>query len=78
MKEHRPLKAGANPFTQENVPFVFEALGRQIPEWKLDEYKLCGVLPDENTARLEISDTIKLIPMGAARLRISAFPVADK
>lgn len=78
LKEHRPLKAGANPFTQENVPFVFEALGRQIPEWKLDEYKLCGVLPDENTARSEISDTIKLIPMGAARLRISAFPVADK
>ena len=78
LKECRLLKPGVNPFTQDNVPLIFEALGRQIPEWKLDEYKLCGVLPYENAVKSDVCDTLELIPMGAARLRISAFPVVNR
>lgn len=74
LKERKDLKPGVNPFTQADIPLVFEAYGRQIPDWKIDEYKLCGVLPDEDAVKSDISEKLELIPMGAARLRISAFP----
>lgn len=74
LKEHKDLKPGVNPFTQADIPLVFEAYGRQIPDWKIDEYKLCGVLPDEDAVKSDTSEKLELIPMGAARLRISAFP----
>ena len=34
-----------NPFTLSSVPMEFKAQGRLIPDWKIDEYGLCGVLP---------------------------------
>lgn len=74
LKERKDLKPGVNPFTQADIPLIFEAYGRQIPEWKIDEYKLCGVLPDEDAVKSDTSEKLELIPMGAARLRISAFP----
>ena len=67
-----------NPFTHENVPLVFEAVGRQVPDWTIDEYKLCGVLPYEDAVKSDVEEKIELIPMGAARLRISAFPTCDQ
>ena len=42
-------------------------------EWKIDETGLCGVLPEEDAVKGD-KEEITLIPMGAARLRISAFP----
>lgn len=77
LKERRKLQPGRNPFTQSDVPLVFEAQGRQVPEWKIDEYKLCGVLPYEDVAKSDTCETLELIPMGAARLRISAFPTCE-
>lgn len=74
LKERKELKPGVNPFTQADVPLVFEARGRLVPDWKIDEYKLCGVLPYENAVKSDVCETLELIPMGAARLRISAFP----
>ena len=74
LKERKDLKPGVNPFTQADIPLVFEAYGRQISDWKIDEYKLCGVLPDEDAVKSDTSEKLELIPMGAARLRISAFP----
>ena len=64
------------PFDTEHVPFTFKAKGRQIPSWGIDKYGLCGVLPDENAPQSNVLEDITLIPMGAARLRISSFPVA--
>lgn len=77
LKERRKLQPGRNPFTQSEVPLVFEAQGRQVPDWKIDEYKLCGVLPYEDVAKSDTCETLELIPMGAARLRISAFPTCE-
>lgn len=77
LKERKELKSGVNPFTQADIPLVFEATGRQVPEWTIDEYKLCGVLPDEDAVKSDVSETLELIPMGAARLRISAFPTCE-
>ncbi|WP_075966363.1 beta-L-arabinofuranosidase domain-containing protein [Parabacteroides massiliensis] len=66
-----------NPFTLSSVPMEFKAQGRLVPDWKIDEYGLCGVLPYENARKSDRLDEITLVPMGAARLRISAFPVAE-
>ncbi|MCQ2151575.1 MAG: glycoside hydrolase family 127 protein [Bacteroidales bacterium] len=63
-----------NPFTIENCPIRFKAKGRQVPSWGIDEYGLTGVLPYETAAKSETVEDITLIPMGSARLRISAFP----
>jgi len=70
----KKLKQGVNPFTQENIPLLFSAKGRIIPSWTIDDYKLCGALPYDQDPRSERVDDIELIPMGAARLRISSFP----
>ena len=67
-----------NPFTLSTVPLSFTAKGRKVPSWTLDEYKLCAVLPYEDDPRSEEVENITLVPMGAARLRISAFPTAEK
>lgn len=66
------------PFTTESVPLEFKAKGRLVPSWTLDQHKLCGVLPEECAPKAATLDNITLIPMGAARLRISAFPTTGK
>ena len=38
---------------------------------------MTGTLPTRFDERAEGTETVTLIPMGAARLRISAFPQAD-
>lgn len=63
------------PFTISEVPISIEVKARQIPEWALDQYKLCGVLPDSPVRSNQPEVKVELVPMGAARLRISAFPV---
>lgn len=63
------------PFTHESNPISIKAKGAVIPEWQLDEYKLCGELMDSPVSPGTPVEDIELIPMGAARLRISAFPV---
>lgn len=61
------------PFTQESVPLEIKTVGRQIPSWKVDQYGLCHELPEADAPKRE-KEEITLIPMGATRLRISAFP----
>ncbi len=63
------------PFTQDKVPIEIRAKGKIIPEWQLDKYGLCDVLPQSPVTVDTKEKTIELIPMGAARLRISSFPV---
>jgi len=66
------------PFAQNTVPIELKAKGKIIPEWALDKYGLCDLLPQSPVAVDTKEQTIELIPMGAARLRISAFPVVSK
>ena len=61
------------PFTQESCPIEIKAIGRKVPSWKVDQYGLCHELPETNAPKGE-KENITLIPMGATRLRISAFP----
>ncbi len=62
------------PFTPESAPIQIVARGKQIPEWTLDQYGLCAVLQASPARSEQTVEKITLIPMGAARLRISAFP----
>jgi hypothetical protein len=66
------------PFTLESVPVEFKAKARRVPSWKIDKYGLCGILPDENAPKGEELEEVTLVPMGAARLRISAFPTTKE
>jgi hypothetical protein len=62
------------PFTVESVPVEIKAKGSKIPSWTIDRSGLCAVLPAYPARTAEQLENITLIPMGAARLRISAFP----
>lgn len=66
------------PFTHEGSPIYLKAKGRKVIGWEIDQYGLTGELPIKEGQRFEeTTEDITLIPMGAARLRISAFPVYD-
>jgi hypothetical protein len=65
------------PFTPESCPLQIVAPARQIPEWTLDRHELCAVLQRSPAASSEPLQEVSLIPMGAARLRISAFPTVS-
>jgi hypothetical protein len=62
------------PFTLDSAPIQIEAKAKKIPNWTLDRYGLCDVLQDSPIRSDEPAETVVLVPMGAARLRISAFP----
>lgn len=48
--------------------------GFEIPSWGYDATGMTDVLPDENFSSDTVAKELVLIPMGAARLRISSFP----
>ncbi len=73
--ERQPAPLAENPFTQDHVPLVLKAKGRKIPSWKLDRLGLVDALHDSPVRSREPMQPITLIPMGAARLRITSFPV---
>ncbi|HKM52527.1 MAG TPA: hypothetical protein VJY33_03895 [Isosphaeraceae bacterium] len=62
------------PFTFDGVPIALKAKARRIPEWQLDRFGLVATLQDSPVKSDQPTETVTLIPMGAARLRISAFP----
>lgn len=73
--ERRPWPKDNFPFTPEAAPICLTAKAKRIPEWQLDRHGLCAVLQPSPVLSDEPVETVTLIPMGAARLRISAFPV---
>jgi len=64
-----------NPFTNTNAPIQLIVKGKQITSWTIDQYGLCAVLPPSPVVSDQPEKTLTLVPMGGARLRISAFPV---
>ncbi|HDS85622.1 MAG TPA: hypothetical protein ENN97_10570 [Phycisphaerales bacterium] len=74
----KPWPTDDFPFTPQSTPLEMTVTARQIPQWKLDRFGLCGRLQDSPVVSDRPDKTVTLIPMGAARLRISAFPtIAD-
>ncbi len=74
----RDWPADNMPFTHQGTPIVLKSKGRRIPQWQLDEHGLIEELQPSPALTREPVEEITLIPMGAARLRISAFPVAEE
>jgi hypothetical protein len=72
--QSRPWPIDDQPFTQEGTPLMLIARGRRIPQWRMDGLGLVGLLQQSPAFTEEPLEELTLIPMGAARLRISAFP----
>lgn len=74
----KPWPANNNPFTNGTAPIELKVKGRKIPGWGIDQYGLCDTLPQSPVQTPAPLETLTLVPMGGARLRISAFPVVEE
>ncbi|MFF8035641.1 RICIN domain-containing protein [Streptomyces sp. NPDC016626] len=66
-----------NPFTHESAPVRITAEARRIEEWIADDEHVVAPLQDSPARSDAPVETITLIPMGAARLRVTSFPTAS-
>ncbi len=74
----KPGPSANQPFQPENAPFELHAKARRIAAWKQDGQGLVGKLQPSPVKSDEPVENVTLIPMGAARLRITAFPVIGR
>jgi len=74
--ERKPGPPATQPFTPEKAPLALLVKARKIPDWRLDpKTNIVGLLPQSPVRSSEPVEEVTLIPMGAARLRISSFPI---
>ena len=66
------------PFTPQAAPIRIRAAAKRIAEWTVDEKELLRPLQPSPAASDAPTESITLVPMGAARLRISAFPTVSE
>jgi hypothetical protein len=66
------------PFRADVAPIRLQTKARRITNWTLDAKGAVNEVVQQPIKATEPEETITLIPMGAARLRISAFPVISK
>jgi hypothetical protein len=62
------------PFTPEAAPIMLKAKGKRILQWTQEHNGLVGPIQKSPVQSDQLTEDITLIPMGCARLRISAFP----
>jgi len=74
----KPGPPPAQPFDVDAAPIELTARGRRIEAWQLDRKGLIGPL-QQSPVKVDPGEpeTITLIPMGCARLRVSAFPTVS-
>ena len=65
-----------HPFSPLTVPIRLTARAKRIEQWATDSKGLIEPLQQSPVKSAAPIETVTLIPMGAARLRISAFPVS--
>jgi DUF1680 family protein len=70
-------KMGDNPFTAAGTPILLHGSAKLLPEWKLVNGS-AGPVPESPVSGSGPLDPIELIPFGAAKLRITAFPVLKR
>ncbi|HWO63010.1 MAG TPA: RICIN domain-containing protein [Umezawaea sp.] len=63
-----------DPFTLASVPLRISAKVRDIPDWEVDGENVVATLSDGPVTTTGAERTVELVPMGAARLRITSFP----
>jgi DUF1680 family protein len=74
----RPWPPSDQPFETSAAPVQLQARARKIPGWQEDAQGLVGPLPLSPVASGEPEETVTLVPMGCARLRIAAFPTIGR
>ncbi len=62
------------PFKVDAAPIEMKVKAKKIPNWQADSRGLIDEVQQSPVKSDERTETITLIPMGCARLRISAFP----
>ena len=67
----------ANPFTQATAPTKITATAQQINGWQTDSQNVVSTLQASPAYPTGPSTSVTLIPMGAARLRVSSFPTVS-
>lgn len=67
-------QAADQPWTLETAPVEITARAKRIPGWKLVN-ETADVLRDSPIRSNEPLETVTLVPLGCARLRIGCFPV---
>ncbi|MEJ2703751.1 MAG: glycoside hydrolase family 127 protein [Sedimentisphaerales bacterium] len=72
--KHKAWPTDNQPFEATAAPIELRAKAREIPAWQMDRLGLVGQLQQSPAKSNEPTETVTLIPMGCARLRISAFP----
>jgi len=72
-----PRPIAEQPFTVEAAPIQLLAKARKIPQWKLDHTGLIHEVQDSPARVTTPEESVTLIPMGCARLRIAAFPTVS-
>lgn len=71
----RPGPLSAQPFAVEAAPIELRVKAKRIPQWNLDALGLVGPLCPSPVKSDQPIETITLVPMGCARLRIASIPV---
>ena len=61
------------PFEINAVPIQLRAKAKKIVNWQQDHLGMVGIIQQSPVKSDEPEETVTLVPMGAARLRISAF-----
>jgi hypothetical protein len=64
----------SNPFVSTNPIITLKVLAKQIPQWTADVDGVVAQLQSSPTISSQPTQSLTLVPMGSARLRISAFP----
>jgi len=62
------------PFTSDASQLALKVKARKIPNWHVDRNQMVAKLQQSPIRSAEPLEEIRLIPMGAARLRIGMFP----
>jgi hypothetical protein len=72
---HKPGPLASDPFTLETNPLELTVQARRIPNWTTDNENVVTPLQPSPVHSDEPEETVTLVPMGVARLRITSFPV---
>ncbi|MGI9072350.1 MAG: beta-L-arabinofuranosidase domain-containing protein [Bryobacteraceae bacterium] len=68
---------GNVPFNVKNPPVVLDVKGRRDPRWTMQENS-AGPVPVSPVSSKDSLRTLALVPYGAAKLRITAFPYLEQ
>ncbi len=73
----KPGKVSDQPFTPQSAPIQLRIKARRVPGWGADSQNIVHPLQQSPARSTEPVETITLLPMGAARLRIASFPTVS-